>query len=122
MSDETNHRQAYAYCAYCPKVCRFACPVSDATQSETVSTWGKMTEAFLVTTGKRSLEASGAKAMYGCTGCLRCKTYCRHENEVGFALFSARQQAVDRELAPEGASSTLRTFAQHGNPFGRSLA
>lgn len=120
--DVDQHRQAYAYCAYCPKVCRFACPVSDATQSETTSTWGKMTEAYLVTTDKRSLEPSGAKALYACTGCMRCRTFCRHENEVGFALFSARQEAVDRELAPKGALSTLKTFAQHGNPFGQDLA
>lgn len=115
------HRQAYAYCAYCPKVCRFACPVSDATQSETTSTWGKMTEAFLVTTEKRPIEGSGARALYACTGCMRCRSFCRHENEVGWALFSARQTAVDRELAPEGARSTLKTFAQHGNPFGVDL-
>ena len=123
MSGELEqHRQAYAYCAYCPKVCRFACPVSDATQNETTSTWGKMSEAHLVTTGKRTLEPGGAKALYACTGCMRCRSFCKHENEVGFALFSARQTAVDRELAPEGARSTLRTFAEHGNPFGVDLA
>lgn len=116
------HRQAYAYCAYCPKICRFACPVSEVTQNESTSTWGKMTEAYLVTTDKRTLEPGGAKALYACTGCMRCRTFCRHENEVGFALFTARQEAVDRELAPEGALSTLKTFAQHGNPFGRDLA
>ena len=99
MSGELEqHRQAYAYCAYCPKVCRFACPVSDATQNETTSTWGKMSEAHLVTTGKRTLEPGGAKALYACTGCMRCRSFCKHENEVGFALFSARQTAVDREL------------------------
>lgn len=116
------HRQAYAYCAYCPKICRFACPVSDATHNETTSTWGKMTEAHLVTTGGRPLEAGGAKALYACTGCMRCRSFCRHENEVGYALFSARQHAVDTELAPEGARTTLRTFAEHQNPFGRDLA
>lgn len=115
------HRQAYAYCAFCPKVCRFACPVSDATQNETTSTWAKMTEAHLVTTQKRTLEPGGAKALYACTGCMRCRSFCRHENEVGFALFSSRQEAIDRDLAPEGARSTLKTFAQHGNPLGVDL-
>jgi dimethylglycine catabolism B len=115
------HRQAYAYCAYCPKVCRFACPVSDATQTETTSTWAKMTEAHLMHTGQRPVESSGSKALYACTGCMRCRTYCKHENEVGFALFSARQQAVDQQTAPEPALSTLQTFAEHGNPFGRDL-
>jgi dimethylglycine catabolism B len=116
------HRQAYAYCAYCPKVCRFACPVSDATQTETTSTWGKMTEAFLVTGGKRSLEPGGARALYACTGCMRCRSFCAHNNEVGFALFSARRTAIDRELAPPGALSTLETFRRRGNPFGKDLS
>ncbi|MGA9520997.1 MAG: (Fe-S)-binding protein [Myxococcaceae bacterium] len=116
------HRQAYANCSYCPKACRFACPVSEATHNETTSTWAKMTEAHLVTTGKREVEAGGARALYACTGCMRCRSFCNHQNEVGAALFSARQNAVDREVAPEGARSTLRTFDEHGNPFGRDLS
>ncbi len=123
MSSElSTHRQAYAYCAFCPKVCRFACPVSESTHSETTSTWGKMTEAFLATTAQRPLEEGGAKALYACTGCMRCRSFCHHQNEVGYALFSARQLAVDAGLAPKGALSTLRTFAEHGNPFGRDLS
>ncbi len=121
-ADLDQHRQAYAYCAYCPKVCRFACPVSEVTRNETTSTWGKMTEAFLVTQAKRNLDESGAAALYACTGCMRCRTFCLHQNEVGFALASARSLAVDAGLAPEGALSTIRTFRQHGNPFGGDLA
>ena len=116
------HRQAYAYCAYCPKMCRFACPVSDATQTETTSTWGKMSEAFLVTTGKRSLEPGGARALYACTGCMRCRSFCAHNNEVGFALFSARRLSVESEVAPIAALSTLETFKRSGNPFGKDLS
>lgn len=115
------HRQAYAYCAYCPKVCRFACPVSEATHTETTSTWGKMTEAFLAVGRKRSLEPGGARALYACTGCMRCRSFCAHENEVGFALFSARKLALERESAPSGARSTVTTFSRSGNPFGREL-
>ena len=115
------HRQAYAYCAYCPKVCRFACPVSDATHTETTSTWGKMTGAFLAVGGRRPLESTGARALYACTGCMRCRSFCAHENEVGYALFSARKLALEREQAPPGAHSTIETFERSGNPFGRDL-
>ncbi len=122
MSEEIDqHRQAYAYCAFCPKVCRFACPVSDSTKTETTSTWGKMTEAYLVTQHQRPLDEAGAKALYACTGCMRCRSFCGHENEVGFALFSSRKTAVTSGLAPPGALSSVQTFAQHHNPFGRDL-
>lgn len=116
------HRQAYAYCAFCPKVCRFACPVADSTKNESTSTWGKMSEAFLVTEGKRALDVDGAKSLYACTGCMRCRSFCRHENEVGFALFAARQEAIVQGLAPKAVTSTLETFARHKNPFGVDLS
>lgn len=116
------HRQAYAYCAYCPKMCRFACPVSESTHSETTSTWGKMTQAFLTTQRDRPLGPGGAKALYACTGCMRCRSFCKHENEVGWALFDARELAVRANQAPEGAKSTLETFHRHGNPFGQDLS
>ncbi|HEY8207509.1 MAG TPA: (Fe-S)-binding protein, partial [Myxococcaceae bacterium] len=116
------HRQAYAYCAYCPKICRFACPVSESTHSETTSTWGKMTQAFLAAGGQRPLGPGGAKALYACTGCMRCRSFCKHDQEVGWALFDARELAVRGHQAPEGAKSTLATFRQHGNPFGQDLA
>lgn len=121
MSEPTQHRQAYAYCAYCPKICRFSCPVSEATHSETTSAWGKMTSAFLMTEGHRPVEEGGAKALYACTGCMRCRSFCKHDNEVGFALFSARALAVEKEVAPRGARTTVDTFRQHHNPFGPEL-
>lgn len=122
MSDLSQHRQAYSYCAFCPKVCRFACPVSEVTQQETVSTWAKMSEAYLATQHGRPLEESGTQALYACTGCMKCRSFCKHENEVGYALFSARALAVEQGTAPKPVTSTLATFAQHQNPFGVDLA
>lgn len=122
MSHLEQHRQAYSYCAYCPKVCRFACPVSEATQQETVSTWAKMSEAYLTTQHGRPLDESGTQALYACTGCMRCRTFCKHQNEVGYALFSARSLALERQTAPVAVTSTLRTFHQHQNPLGVDLS
>jgi fumarate reductase (CoM/CoB) subunit B len=81
-----------------------------------------MTGAYFATTAGAPLGEGGARALYACTGCMRCRSFCRHENEVGFALFSARQLALEAGQAPEGARSTLATFAERQNPFGQSLA
>lgn len=116
------HRQAYAYCAYCPKICRFSCPVSDVTKNESTSPWGKMTEAYLVAGGKRTIDEGGARALHACTGCMRCRSFCDHQNEVGYALFSARKESLQNELSPRGVTSTLSTFAEHQNPFGKDLS
>jgi dimethylglycine catabolism B len=109
----TPHAQAYTYCAYCPKGCRHACPVSEATQRESHSTWGKMSAAHMVVQEQRPLDVETAEAVHACTGCLRCSSFCKHDNQAGLALFAG--------LQPAGASSSLTTFAQSQNPFGVEL-
>lgn len=122
MSELSIHREAYAYCAYCPKMCRFACPVSESTHSETTSTWGKMTQAFLATARGQPLSEDASRALYACTGCMRCRSFCKHQNEVGYALFSSRGLALGSGTGPRGAQSTVDTFRAHGNPFGADLS
>lgn len=116
------HAQATTRCTYCPKACRFACPVADATQSETLSTWGKMTAVHLARTGARPLDEAASRAVHACTGCMRCTSFCKHENAVGAALFDARSEALALGQQPRGAASTLATFSQAQNPFGHELA
>jgi Fe-S oxidoreductase len=116
------HAREYSYCATCPKACRFSCPVSESTKSETTTPWGKMTAAHLAVKGERALDADAAKALHACTGCGRCTEFCKHHNAVPGALFAARGEAIVRGVQPAGASSTLATFAQSQNPFGRQLA
>ncbi len=116
------HAPAYSTCAFCPKMCRFACPVAEASASEAVSTWGKMTASHLAVTGQRPLDEDAAKALHACSGCMRCTSFCKHENQVAPALFSARGVTIDAGLQPRGAASTLATFTQAQNPFGRQLS
>ena len=123
MSDAMKqHSQAYTYCTYCPKICRFSCPVSEATASESLSAWGKMNAANQVNTGQRAMDEGASKAVHACTGCGRCTGFCKHENQVGPALFAARTKAVEAGVQPKGAASTVTTFEHSQNPFGHSLA
>ncbi|PZR16785.1 MAG: hypothetical protein DI536_06440 [Archangium gephyra] len=122
MTAMDRHQQAYSYCSLCPKMCRFSCPVSEATQNETHSAWGKMTTAHLVQLGHRPLDESAAKAVHACTGCGRCTSFCKHENTVADALFEARESTIKNGTQPKGAASTLATFSQSQNPFGRELS
>jgi Fe-S oxidoreductase len=118
----THHAPAYTTCAFCPKMCRFACPVAEAAPTESLSTWGKMTASHLVQTGRRAVDEDAARAVHACTGCMRCTSFCKHENEVGPALFAARGATIEGGLQPRGAASSLATFTQAQNPFGRELA
>lgn len=122
MSTMDRHEQAYTYCAYCPKLCHFSCPVSEVTHSESLSAWGKMSVTHLVATEQRPVDEGTAKAIHACTGCGRCTSFCKHKNMVGPALFSAREVTMKRGLQPNGAASTLATFTQSQNPLGHQLA
>lgn len=115
------HSQAHATCAYCPKACHFACPISGASGEESLSTWGKMTAAFLAERRGGPPDAETALAVHACTGCQRCTAFCKHENEVGAALFAARTATIAAGTQPAGAASTLATFSQAQNPFGVEL-
>jgi Fe-S oxidoreductase len=114
--------QAPATCAFCPKACRFACPVSEAAGSESLSTWGKMTAVYLGAQHQRPLDAETALALHACTGCLRCTEVCAHQAPVARTLFEARGGAAAGAVRPPGAASTVATFTRSGNPFGVELA
>ena len=121
MSTLSDRRRELATCAYCPKMCRFSCPVSSATGKETHTPWGKMSAAFQHLMGARNFDESGGAALYACTDCKRCRTHCRHQNEVGPSLFEARAQAVEEGEAPRAIDALRERFAS-GNPFGVDLA
>lgn len=112
--------RAVETCSACPKACHGTCPVSQASPSETLTAWGKMNAVAQLE--RRPVTAEISTAVHACTGCMRCTTACRHENPVTPALFAARQATISAGLQPRGAASTLATFQQAQNPFGRELA
>lgn len=96
-------------CVYCPKLCRAACPVSEAEASETLTPWGKMSLAFFLARGDLALEGSYTKAAWACTGCLACQSVCNHKNPVAQTLTELRAEAFSRGFAPP---EVLAAFGQ----------
>lgn len=105
------HEEDHTRCAFCPKMCRFSCPVSEAVPHETLTPWGKMTLLHVIAEGTHPFEPSTADAFWACTGCMRCRTYCVHENEVADALRSGRAEALAADLAPAAARETIEKHA-----------
>lgn len=110
------------YCTYCPKLCRFACPVTNAESRETVTPTTKMNFLQLVRDGKISLDADVADIFYRCAGCLACRAYCKHRIDVPAVIERARAEAVSRGTAPRRLDRHIATFKQHANPYGAALA
>lgn len=105
------HAREHEYCAYCPKLCRFACAVSTVEGRETTTPWAKMTSLHHVDHGNLPLEEAVAASWFGCTGCQRCKTFCDHDNEVANAMTAGRAEAVRARVAPASAYDIIEKHA-----------
>ncbi|MCB9550539.1 MAG: (Fe-S)-binding protein [Myxococcales bacterium] len=105
MKTAETHRAIVETCVFCPKLCRWACPVADAEGRETVTPWGLMTLVDDVARGRARLDAVTAEVFAHCTGCRRCQHVCKHDNEMPTALMAARAEAVAAGVAPRGWSA-----------------
>jgi dimethylglycine catabolism B len=104
-------------CAFCPKMCTFACPVSSAEGRETVTPWAKMSLVHLSQGGEVSLANKDVQeALEACTGCGACVEQCAHGNPVAETLFVARGVAKS-----ERAERHKERFERTGDVKGRDL-
>jgi Fe-S oxidoreductase len=107
------------YCTYCPKLCRFSCPVAEAESRETVTPWGLMSLLRAVRREEVELTAEVGEVFFHCASCLRCQTFCKHEHDVPAAMFAARRLLVDRGVAlPEPLQGMELRFERHGSHLG----
>lgn len=120
-------KSALETCTFCPKLCRSACPVSNAEPRESLTPWGKMSSAYhlgrgdvasLASPGPSSaetakVEAGFAKVAFACTGCLACANACDHGNPVAETLNRARTAVTKAGLAPASATNVLAGFARN---------
>ncbi len=100
-------------CVFCPKLCRSACPVSNAEPRETITPWGKMSMAYFMARGDVPLEADFASTAWACTGCKACAKTCEHDNDVAGTLHRTRAELFVRGYAPEGARRVAEGFEEH---------
>lgn len=103
--------KALRYCAYCPKLCRFACPVSAVQARETVTPWGKQTILHEIVRRTLALDASTARPLYACLECHGCQTYCDHGIDVPASLRQGRALALQQQASPRAAVALVESFA-----------
>jgi Fe-S oxidoreductase len=107
------HRGSLEKCVFCPKLCRSACPVSNAEPRETITPWGKMSLAWMAAHGDVPVDASHGHPAWACTGCLACREACDHHNGVADVLLDTRDALARQGVVPEGAQRVLTGFARH---------
>jgi dimethylglycine catabolism B len=96
-------RSVLEKCVYCPKLCRAACPVSNATPSESLTPWGKMSTAFFLARGDVAPLPETASLAWACTGCFACRDRCDHKNPVEATLAETRADLFAAGHAPQAA-------------------
>jgi Fe-S oxidoreductase len=108
-------RSVLEKCVFCPKLCRSACPVSNAEPRETITPWGKMTHSWLAAHGDVAIDPSHAAPAWACSGCYRCREWCDHRNPVAPTLLETRDALMRAhpEVVPPGATRAVQGFDAH---------
>lgn len=107
-------------CVFCPKLCRSACPVSNAEPRETLTPWGKMSTAYFVANESVETAPAFAAPAWACTGCFGCREHCDHENDVTGTLYDARSALVTAGVAPPAAVRVLERFDETVRALGNN--
>jgi len=115
------HQSSLEKCVYCPKLCRAACPVSNAETNETVTPWGKMSMSYFLAREDVPIEPEHAAPAWACTGCHACRERCDHRNEPAVVLTDARADLFARGVAPEAAVKAAARASEREAEAARAL-
>jgi alkyldihydroxyacetonephosphate synthase len=108
------HAHELDNCTYCPKLCRFSCPVAVADGSETLTPRQLMLTASLDRRGARPLDADAALRLYSCVDCRGCRSFCDHGNDVAATLMAARAEIYRAGETPDRVLTLCRTLSRTG--------
>ncbi|MEZ4271115.1 MAG: FAD-binding and (Fe-S)-binding domain-containing protein [Myxococcota bacterium] len=116
----SSHAAALANCTYCPKLCRFSCPVAVSSGSEALTPRQLMLTVELERRQIESMSADVAKRLWSCVDCGGCRSYCDHDNDVASALQDARAVLFKQGRAPQALGEYLGALLRRGVPLGFS--
>ena len=116
-----DYRRETDYCTYCPKMCRFSCPVAETELREAVTPTGKQTTVHLIREKAISLSEESVGILFKCTGCLHCTDYCGHHIDVPRSLEAARTYAYNEGKTLPLVFNLAEKMRRVGNPLGRPL-
>lgn len=100
--------------SYCPKLCTFACPVTEATGRDDAVPWSFHRTVGDLADGRLEPE-DAAPRLTACTGCLGCRQPCVFDQDVPSQVVAARAVAPPRTAA---ATEALAHLAAGRRPDG----
>ncbi|KYK28418.1 MAG: hypothetical protein AYK19_05630 [Theionarchaea archaeon DG-70-1] len=99
-------------CALCPNMCRFDCPVLQATKSETYSPAGKARIAYFLEMGRFTSD-DAVDLMYACAGCSACQRWCPFNFSVEDLLTGVRKDIIGKGLVPSALMSLKENLVKN---------
>lgn len=115
------HARAIEVCAYCPGLCRFACPVEEVEGREAASPRLMVSLLHHMQRGVFPWGEDAARAMTFCDGCGACTEVCQHQNPVHGMLLAGRAVAHGRGLTDPGVRAVVENLAAGLGPGGGVL-
>lgn len=122
MKTPADHARAARLCAFCPSLCRFACPVEAAEGREAASPRAMVGLLHHLATGAFPLGAEAAQAFTFCDGCGACVEVCEHDNPVPEILRAARASARKEGHTPPAYARIGENLAAGLSPAGQPLS
>lgn len=116
LPDATN--AAATHGSFCPKMCSFACPVTEATGRDDAVPWSFHRTVSDIGTGRLALDATAAGRLEACTGCLACQTACVFEQDVPAQVRAGRVAAFTAGAPVAGAEAAVAAVAAGASPYG----
>lgn len=111
------YKDAIKTCAYCPKLCRFACPVAEIEKSESTTPYAKATLADLLLKGKIKLKDEVNQIFYKCLECKLCDSYCLLDIDMPAIIRAARFDISNSGKKLKAISELEKSMENFHNPY-----
>lgn len=118
---QTNPARETALCAFCPKLCRYVCPVAEGLGSEAATPTAKGALLLDYLQGRRELAGAVTQSAYMCTDCRAQNDVCLHNIDAPDLYGHVRQDAVRQGVAPPAITALTSSHQTCGNAFGTDL-
>jgi Fe-S oxidoreductase len=111
-----------AYCTFCPKMCRFSCPVAEVLNTEVMNPTNKMTFLYLFEKKKLTEKEIEEIIFKGCIFCLSCQTFCKHKIDIPKIIRKIRSDFVKEKIIPSEVENFLKILNENKNPYNENLS
>lgn len=104
--------------SYCPKMCTFACPVTEATGRDDAVPWSFHRTVRDLVEGRLPPSPQAAARLTACSGCLACRVPCLFDQDVPAQVRAGRTALHRTGASPAAVAAAAGRVASGTSPYG----